>query len=63
MSEATRIAALKAAVEFRAGVTTPADTLALAKTFDEFLTTGDLPKEPKKSLAAKAKDLVSGKAA
>lgn len=38
MSEATRIAALKAAVELRTGASTPADIKAAAQEFDDWLT-------------------------
>lgn len=51
MSETSRIAALKAAVEFRTAAMTLDQVLEMAQTFDNYLATGELPKPPGKTLS------------
>lgn len=46
MSEQSRIAALKAALEFRSAASNPDDTIELARRFDAYLTEGGDGREP-----------------
>ena len=47
MSEATRIAALAAAIDFRSGQMRPDEVIELARQFDAYL--ADPPRPPKKA--------------
>lgn len=46
MSEAARIAALKAALEFRSGTSTPESVVALAREFELYINGGDSQQAP-----------------
>lgn len=48
MSEASRIAALSAAIDFRSGSMRPDEVIALARQFDEYLTAGNLPSQARR---------------
>ena len=54
MSEATRIAALNAAIDFRSGQTRPDQVIELARQFDAWLADPPRPKKPPRTSAAGA---------